>query len=196
MRKIGVDHNTFTEDPDEAGGVMTMEDGVLAPPLDSKTVESAFVAETAGTEALQPCMLKFGTEDIVLVDIAALTLDINDLEPLSAPIPHLTDPAPASTVECAITCNVPHHKAIDTSHWAALAMHPDTIFPNMNGSMAIDQHATSEHTFPIDDSTICWPSRWQEDVSLTTPKYDNIAAMHGGKEALCPPSPISIILGC
>jgi len=79
--------------------------------------------------------LKFGTEDIVLVNIAALTLDINDLKPLSAPVPHLTDPAPASTAECAITCNVPHREAINTSHWAALATCPDTIFPNANSSM-------------------------------------------------------------
>ena len=42
---------------------------------------------------------------------------------------------------------------------------------------------------------IRWPSRRQEDISSTTPKYDNIAAMHGGKEASRPPSPVSIILG-
>jgi len=42
----------FAEDPDEAGGVTMMEDSVLAPPLDSKTMESAFVAETAGAEVL------------------------------------------------------------------------------------------------------------------------------------------------
>jgi len=185
----------FAEDPDEAGGVTTMEDGAAAPPLDSKTVESAFTAKTAGTEALQPHMLEFGTEDIVLVDVAALTLDIDDLEPLSAPVPHLTDPAPASAAECAITRDVPHREAVDTSHWAVLATRPDAIFPNANGSMAVDRRATSEHAFPIDDSAICWPSRRQEDVSSTTPEYDNIAATHSSKEALCPPSPISIILG-
>jgi len=185
----------FTEDPDEAGGVMIMEDSAPAPPLDSKTMESAFAAKTAGAEALQPHTLKFGTEDIILVDIAALTLDIDDLEPLLAPVPHLTDPAPTSTAECAITYDVPHRKAVDTSHWAALAMRPDTIFPDVNSSMAVGWHATSEHTFPIDDSAICWPSRQQEDVSLTTPKYNNITAIHSGKEALRPPSPISIILG-
>jgi len=145
----------FAEDPDEAGGVMTMEDGAPAPPLDSKTVESAFMAETTGTEVLQPHMLKFGTEDIILVNVAALTLDIDNLKPLSAPIPHLTDLAPASAAECAIIRDVPHREAIDTSHWAALAMHPDTIFPNANGSMAVDWHATSEHTFPINDGAIC-----------------------------------------
>jgi len=185
----------FAEDPDEAGGVTTMEDSVAAPPLDSKTMESAFTAKTAGAEALQPRMLKFGTEDIILVNIAALTLDIDNLEPLSAPIPHLTDPAPMSAAECAITCDVPHRKAIDTSHWAVLATHPDAIFPNVNGSMAVDRCATSEHAFPIDDSAIHWPSRRQEDVSSTTPKYNNIAVTHSSKEASRPPSPISIILG-
>jgi len=185
----------FTEDPDKAGGVTTMEDSAAAPPLDSKTVESAFAAETAGTEALQPRTLEFGTEDIILVDVAALTLDIDDLEPLSAPVPHLTDPAPASAVECAITCDVPHREAVDTSYWAALATRPDAIFPDANGSMAVDRRATLEHAFPIDDGAIRWPSRWQEDVSSTTPEYDNIAATHSSKEASRPPSPISIILG-
>jgi len=185
----------FAEDPDEAGGVTMMEDGAPAPPLDSKTVESAFMAETAGAEALQPRMLEFGTEDIVLVDIATLTLNIDNLEPLLAPIPHLTDPAPASAAECTITCNMPHHEAINTSHWAVLATRPDAIFPDANGSMAVDWYATSEHIFPIDNGAICWPSRQQEDVSSTTPKYDNIAATHSGKEALRPSSPVSIILG-
>jgi len=185
----------FAEDPDEAGGVTTMEDGAVAPPLDSKTVESAFAAETTGAEALQPCTLEFGTEDIVLVDIAALTLDIDNLEPLLAPVPHLTDPAPTSAAECAITRNVPHREAIDTSHWAALAIRPDAIFPDTNGSMAVDRCAILEHAFPINDGAICWPSRQQEDVSSTTPKYNNIAATHSGKEASRPPSPISIILG-
>jgi len=185
----------FAEDPDEAGGVTTMEDSVVAPPLDSKTVELAFAAETAGAEALQPCTLEFGTEDIVLVDVAALTLDIDDLEPLSAPVPHLTDPAPASAAECTITCNVPHREAVDTSHWATLAMRPDAIFPDANGSMAVDWRATLEHIFPINDGAIRWPSRRQEDVSSTTPEYNNIVATHSGKEASCPPSPVSIILG-
>ena len=144
----------FAEDPDEAGGVTTMEDGAAAPPLDSKTMESAFAAETAGAEALQPRTLEFGTEDIILVDVAALTLNIDDLKPLSAPVPHLTDPAPMSAAEYTITCDVPHRKAVDTSHWATLATCPDAIFPDANGSMAVDWRATSEHTFPIDDGTV------------------------------------------
>ena len=47
----------FVEDPDEAGGVATMEDSALAPLEDSKIKESAFMAKTADPEALQPCML-------------------------------------------------------------------------------------------------------------------------------------------
>jgi len=97
-----------------------------------------------------------------------------------------------STAECATTCDVPYHKAIDTPHWAALAMCPDTIFPGVHSSTATDQCATSGHAFPINNGAIRWPPRRQDDISPTTPKYDNIAAMHGGKEALCPPSPISI----
>ena len=185
----------FAEDPDKAGGVMTMEDGVPAPPLDSKTVESAFAGKTAGAEALQPHMLEFGTEDIILVNIATLTLDIEDLKPLLAPVPHLTDPAPASTVECTITCNMPHCEAIDTSHWAALAMHPDTILSDTNSSMAAIQHTTLMHTFCINNSTIRCPLGQQEDVSTSIYKSDHIAAMHSGKEALYPHSPISDTFG-
>jgi hypothetical protein len=70
-------------------------------------------------------------------------------------------------------------------------MHPDTISPDANGSMAVDWHATSGHTFPINDGAICWPLRWQKDVSLTTPENDNITAMHDGKEASHPYSPAS-----
>jgi len=157
----------FAEDPDEAGGVTTTETGAPAP-------------------------LELGTEDIALVDVAALTLNTNDLDPLSAPVPHLTGPAPVSAAECATTCDVPHRKAIDTPHWAALATRPDAIFPGAHSSTAADWRTTSGHTFPINNSIIRWPPRQQDDVSLTTPKYDNVAATHGSKEASRPPSPISI----
>jgi len=130
----------FVEVPDEAGGVMTIEDGTLAPYQDSKTMESALAAETADAEVLQPCTLEFGTVDIVLVNVAALTLVIvitsgistklipyNTAKPLSAPIPPLTDLAPTSAAECTITCDMPYCGAINTFNWAALATHPDTF---------------------------------------------------------------------
>ena len=44
----------FTEDPDEAGGVTMMEDGVPAQRKDSKVMESAFAAKTADAEPQAP----------------------------------------------------------------------------------------------------------------------------------------------
>jgi len=75
-----------------------------------------------------------------------------------SPVDHLvcplTDPAPASAVECAITRNMPHHEAINTSSWAALSACPATTLTDVNGSMAVYQCAKSGHTFPIDGSTM------------------------------------------
>jgi len=200
----------FAEVPDEAGGVMTMEDSVLAPPQDSKIMELALVAETADTEALQPCALKFGTTDIVLVDIATLTLVIeitsgvstklipcNTVKPLAAPVPPLTDPAPASAAVCVITYDMPHYKAIDTSNWAALAMRPDTIFSDVNSSMAVDRRITVTLGWAsyIIGSTIPWLSKRQEDVPLPTTMSNHTAATHGSKEAPWPCSPVSDTFG-
>ena len=184
----------FAEGPDAAGGVIMTETGAPAPLEDSgiggiNPDKAVAYGATVQGDTLSG---ELGTEDIALVNVAALPLDINDLEPLLAPVPHLTDPAPTSTAGCTITHNVPHHKAINTSHWAALAMCPDAIFPGAHGSTAIDWCATLGHAFPINNSTICWPSRQQDNISLTTPKYNNVTAMHGGKKASHPPSPISI----
>ena len=82
----------FAEDPDEAGGVTTMEDGALAPLQNSKTMESAFTAKTADTEVLQPHTL--------------MEAKHSTNKPLPALIPSITDPAPTSTAECTITCDV------------------------------------------------------------------------------------------
>jgi len=184
----------FAEDPDEAGGVMMTETGALAPLEDSGIGGIDPNEAVAYGAAVQGDTLsgELGTEDIALVDVAALPLDIDDLEPLLALVPYLTDPVPTSTAGCTTTCDVPHCKAVDTSYWAMLAMRPDAIFPGVHSSMAVDRRATSGHAFPINNGAICWPPRRQDDVSLTTPEYDNVTAMHGSKEALCPPSPISI----
>jgi hypothetical protein len=176
------------EDPDKAGGVMTIEDGALAPPQDFKPTESTFMAKTADTEAPQPCMLveakcipdkplkepieKIATSKAHLIAqgfCQTSSLDIGNPKPLSAPVPPLTDPAPASTMKCVITQNMPHHRAINTSNWATLAMCPDTTFPDANSSIAIDWCAISGYTSHIDDSTICWHLRQQADISSTTP---------------------------
>jgi len=184
----------FAEGPDAAGGVTTTETGAPAPLKDSGIGGIDPDEAVAYGAAVQGDTLsgELGNEDIALVDVAALTLDTNNLEPLSAPVPHLTGPAPASTAECATTRDVPHRKAVNTSHWAALATRPDTIFPGAHGSTAADQRATSGHAFPINNGAIRWPPRQQDDISPTTPKYDSVVAMHGGKEASRPPSPISI----
>jgi hypothetical protein len=90
----------FAEDPDKAGGVTMMEDGVLAPLQDSKPIESAFVAKTANAEALQPHML--------------IEAKHSPNKPLSA-LPPLIDPAPTSTMKCTTTYNMPYHRAINIS---------------------------------------------------------------------------------
>ena len=66
----------------------------------------------------------------------------------------LTDLAPASAAECAIRCNMPHCKAVNTSNWAALATRPATTFANADGSMAVLWRAMLGHAFPIDGNTI------------------------------------------
>jgi hypothetical protein len=196
----------FAEDPDEAGGVTMMEHDALAPPQDSKTKESAFTVKTADAEAPQPCTLveakcipdkppEEPIEKPVTSKVHPIVQEPHQMgglyidDPLSAPAPHLTDPAPASATKHAITHNVPHCRAVNTSNWAVLATCPDTTFLDINGSMAIDWHATSGCASHIDNGTICWPLRQQEDVSSTTPENDHITAMHGGKEASCPCSP-------
>jgi len=129
----------FAKDPDEAGGVTTMEDSVPALSQDSKVMESAFMAKTTetGTGGVNPndtvaysaaaqggiLSGELGTEDIALVDVATLTLNINDPKPLLAPVPHLADSAPTSAAECTITCDVPFHGAVNTFNWATSATH-------------------------------------------------------------------------
>ena len=68
-------------------------------------------------------------------------------------VPPLTDPAPASAAECAITCDMPHCKAVNTSTWAMSPMRPATTFAHTSGSTAVDWHATPGHAFPIDGGT-------------------------------------------
>jgi hypothetical protein len=136
------------------------------------------MAKTTNTEVLQPHMLvevkhspnkpleepnkkpvTFKVHPITQEPHQMSSLDINNLKPLSA-LPPLIDLAPTSTIECATTYDVPYHKAINTSTWARLAMHLDTTFPDANSSMAIDWHATLGHMSLINNSAICWPSKW------------------------------------
>jgi hypothetical protein len=186
---------------------MIIEDGVLAPPQDSKTIELTFMAETADAEALQPhtpmeakCSPNKPPKEpnkkpaisevhpIVQGPCQTGGLNIDDPKPLLA-LPPLIDLAPTSVIECTTTYDVPYCRAINTSTWATLATHLDTTFSDMNSSMAVDWHATSGHAFFIDNGAICWPLRWQADTSSTNLKNNNIAAMHGGKEVLYPYSP-------
>jgi len=198
----------FMEDPGESGGVPMVENSAPAPLADPDSAKSALMAETADAEALQPHTFNSGTEDIVPVDVATLSLSIettssvstklipcNTVKPLAAPVPPLTDPAPASAAVCIITCNVPYCKAIDTFNWATLAMRPDTILSDVNGSMATIRCATSAHTFCINNSAIYWPSGQQENVFSTTPENDNVTAMYSSKEVPQSCSPDSDTFG-
>jgi hypothetical protein len=47
----------FTEYPDEAGGVMMVENGALAQLKDFVSMESVFVADIIDAQAFKPCML-------------------------------------------------------------------------------------------------------------------------------------------
>ena len=100
-----------------------------APPQDFKTTESAFTAETADTSALQPRMRaeakrnldkspeepndKSVTSEAHPIAQGLLQtggLDIDNHKPLMALVPPLTvtDSAPGSATECAITQDMPH----------------------------------------------------------------------------------------
>jgi hypothetical protein len=86
-------------------------------------------------------------------------LNINNPKPLSAPFPSLIDPAPTSATEHTTTYNMPYYGAINIFTWATLTICPDTTFPDMNSSMAIDWCATLGCAFLIDNGAICWPLR-------------------------------------
>jgi len=58
-------------------------------------------------------------------------------------------------------------------------------YMDADGSMAEDHHTISGYAFLIDGGAILWSLKRQEIVSLSTTKSEYIAAMHGGKEALC-----------
>jgi len=117
----------------------------------------------------------------------------HNLPPL--PVDHLvrplTDPAPTSTVECAITCNMPHCKAINTSSWATLLARPATTLTDVNSSMAVYQCAKLGHMFPIDGSTMAPLSRQKEDTPSPTIGSTHNAMTHGSQEASCLCSPVS-----
>ena len=198
----------FVEDPDEAGGVMLMEDGVPAPPWDFKTMESTFTAKTTDTEVLQPhmhaeakCSINKPPEEPIekpatpkahpFVQRLHQTsgLDVDNCKSLTTLTPPLTDPAPAGASNCTITHNMPHCRAIDTSNWAMLATCPDTTFLDAN---SVDWRATSGCTSLINNSTICWPSRQQEDVSLTISKSNHVPATCSSTKAFWSCSPASV----
>ena len=112
-----------------------------------------------------------------------------------SPVDHLvrplTDPAPASAAECAITCDVPHHEAVNTSSWATLSVRPATTLTDANGSMAIYQCAKLGHTFPIDGSTMAPFSRQKEDAPSPTIRSAHDATTHSSQEVSRLRSPVS-----
>ena len=68
-------------------------------------------------------------------------------------------------------------------------------YANTDGSMAEDRHAISGYAFLIDSSTISWPSKRQEIISLSTTESEYVVAMHSMKEALWLQSLLSEIFG-
>jgi hypothetical protein len=63
--------------------------------------------------------------------------------------------------------------------------HHDLIgYTNTDGSMGKDHKAISGYAFLVDGGAICWSSKKQEIVSLSTTESEYVAAMHGLKEAM------------
>jgi len=234
----------FAVDPGESGGVLTVENGALAPHTDPNGTEPVFMADTADAVTPDPCMhmeakhshdwppweeptespviCKAHTAAQGLSQMGSININprqsdhgeciIHPLQPVHtdttfpcyqlanhelslSPVDHLVCPltelAPASTVECPITCNVPHHEAVNTLTWAASATCPATTFADTNGSMAIYQHAKLGHGFPINGSTMPLFLRPQEAALPLTIRSGHIAMVHGSQEASHPYSPVS-----
>jgi hypothetical protein len=57
-------------------------------------------------------------------------------------------------------------------------------YTDADGSMGKDRKAISGYAFLIDGGAICWSSKKQEIVSLSTTESEYVAAMHGMQEAL------------
>ena len=197
----------FVEDPGEPEGVPTVENGVPAPHADPNDKKLASMAETADADVLNPCIFaeakcspswppcKATVEESVTCRVhpAMQQLNYTSSVHINTASP-LTDPAPASAVENHIPRDMLLRKAVVTPTWAMLAARPDATLFDTNGSKAIDQCATSGHAFLINDSASCWPSRWLEDIPLTT-ECNYITVMHGGKKAPQPCSPIPDTFG-
>jgi len=191
----------FAEDPGDSGGVPTMGNGAPAPLDAPDDMELAFMAETTGADALDPC---------------------THTEAKHAPNRPLWEATTEKSAACKarpVTQGFSHTGKVDNgdtpstapslagnpgpAHWAAskripftltdtpdpLLMHdkassPPDGSPNANGSTAEDWHATSRCASPIDSSTIPWPLKQQEDIPLpSTNEHDHVAATHSSMEA-------------
>jgi hypothetical protein len=126
------------EDPDEAGGVCMVEDDVSALFEDVKGKQLAFAVEITDAEASKPHIdtkatnVEWHNPHLAVQESSHISsVDHNGPKPFSALMDQCLPPidqALACTEECAMTHNVPHHEAISTLTWAALAMHPITTF--------------------------------------------------------------------
>jgi len=191
----------FAEDPGDSGGVLTMGNGAPAPLNAPDDKESAFVAKTAGTDALNP---RTHTEAKCAPD---------------RPLWEATTEKSAACKACPVAQGFSHTGKVDNgdtpstapslagnpgpAHWAASKRIPFTLTdtpdpplmhdkassppdgsPNANGSVAEDWHTTSRRASPIDGGTMPWPLKWQEDIPLpSTNEHDHVAATHSSTEA-------------
>jgi len=203
----------FVEDPGDSGGVPTMGNSAPAPLDAPDDTESAFAAETAGADVLDPRM---HTEAKHAPD---------------QPLWEATTEKSAACKACPVTQGLSHTGKVDNgdtpstapslagnpgpAHWAASKRIPFTLTdtpdpplmhnkasspldssPNVNGSTAEDWHATSGRASPIDSSTIPWPLKRQEDIPLpSTNEHNHVAAMHSSMEASWLCSLASMIFG-
>jgi len=188
-----------------------MGNGAPAPLDAPNDTESAFVAETAGADALDPC---------------------THTEAKHAPNRPLWEATTEKSAACKahpVTQGFSHTGNVDNgdtpsmapslagnprpAHWAAskripftLSDTPNPLFTdgkacnplagsaNANDSAAEDWCAISGRASLIDSGTIPFLSEQQEDISSpSTDKSDHITAMHGSKEVSWPCSLVSAI---
>jgi len=203
----------FAEDPGDSGGVPTMGNGAPAPLDAPNDTESAFAAETAGADALDPHTHTEAKRapDWPLWEATAEKSATCKAHPVAQGFSRTGEVDNGDTLSTAPSfAGNP-----GLAHWAAskqipftLTDTPDPLFThgkacspsagsaNANDSAAKDWRAISGRASLIDGGTIPFLSKQQEDISSpSTDKSDHVAATHGSKEASWPCSLVSAIFG-
>jgi hypothetical protein len=127
------------DDPDEAGGVCTLEDDALASFKGAKYMQKAFTVETADIEAFEPCSLseatnaEWHTSHLVAQESSQISsINPNGPKPFAMPADHSVtlpiDQALASTAACTMTYDIPYREAVHIPFVATSGpMHSDSV---------------------------------------------------------------------